>query len=139
MVRMIKVDSGPNPFVPGAAVGVGDGRRPYRLGRVSKVRKNGNFTIFFESGEQSNAQYRRTSCDVAWPCGDTRYSAVVARLWNAAAQRENAELIAARNHAARCHAIRTLFAEPTRLDRGFVVRFAKMIAAEAVVALGTKQ
>lgn len=138
MVRMIKVDPGPSPFVPGAEVGVGDGRRPYRFGRVSKVYKNSNFTIAFDDGCQSNGQYRRTGGDVAWPCGDSRYSAVVARLWNAAAQRENAELIAARNHAARCHAIRTLFAEPARLDRGFVVRFAKMIAAEAVVALGTR-
>lgn len=47
--------------------------------------------------------------------------------------------VAAAARAARCHALRALFAEPARLDRGFVVRFAKMIAAEAVVALGTKQ
>lgn len=138
-MRMIKHDPGPSPFVPGAEVGVGDGCRPYRLGRVSKVRKNGNFTIFFESGEQSSGQYRRSGGDVAWPCGESRYASVVARLWNAEARRDNVELIFAHYHAVRCHALRALFAEPSKLDRGFVVRFAKFIAAEAVVALGTKQ
>jgi hypothetical protein len=114
---------GLKPFVSGDPVAIDFGPgRPYRLGRVGKVMKNGNFRL-----EGSDQQYRQNGDST----GESFSGHAVVHLTPAVEAEQKVRLRLAR-HARRCRDLGEAFRRPDLVDPRLTEMIAELVREWAI-------